>query len=317
MPEVYSGIYKIACTTNHKVYVGSSTDIRRRWNSHRGKLRRGTHENSYLQRAWKKYGESAFVFSVLEHTTALALQETVWITRLRADHRRYGFNILQVAYAATGWHPTKQQLQRFKRAVAKTWIITTPRGRQLTVKNLRTFCRKHKLQYATMIRIAQGKLLQTAGGWTCRKSDMSEKEWKRLRTRIAPGRGWVCTSCEGMSFSVRSLQAFCRRHNLQVDCMRRVAFGSQREHRGWTCRVATTPLKEWQQTQPPRIRRGYYWDVTLPAGRHVRIRSLNQFCHEHNLDSSTMSKIARGTLQQHHGYSCSRVTEDGYATLES
>lgn len=59
------GIYAITCTANGRVYIGSSLRIEKRWGEHRQSLRRGCHRNPHIQRAWKKYGESAFEFSVL------------------------------------------------------------------------------------------------------------------------------------------------------------------------------------------------------------------------------------------------------------
>jgi group I intron endonuclease len=60
------GIYKITNTVNGKIYVGSSVDTVGRFNVHRSDLRANKHGNSYLQNAWNKYGESAFVFEVIE-----------------------------------------------------------------------------------------------------------------------------------------------------------------------------------------------------------------------------------------------------------
>lgn len=61
-----SGIYAITNVVTTKMYIGKSKSIRRRWSDHRYKLRKGAHENKYLQRAWDKYGESVFSFVILE-----------------------------------------------------------------------------------------------------------------------------------------------------------------------------------------------------------------------------------------------------------
>ena len=61
-----SGIYQIVNTVNGKVYVGSAARFRTRWATHRSLLRKCTHGNEHLQRAWNKYGEASFDFSVLE-----------------------------------------------------------------------------------------------------------------------------------------------------------------------------------------------------------------------------------------------------------
>lgn len=60
------GIYIIRNTVTDKLYIGKSVDIKKRFNTHKHNLRNGRHCNKYLQRAWDKYGESAFEFCVLE-----------------------------------------------------------------------------------------------------------------------------------------------------------------------------------------------------------------------------------------------------------
>lgn len=61
-----SGIYKIVNKVNGKYYVGSSNDIRKRWNNHKSNLRRKNHKSPHLQSAWNKYGELNFDFVIVE-----------------------------------------------------------------------------------------------------------------------------------------------------------------------------------------------------------------------------------------------------------
>ncbi len=58
------GVYAIVCS-NGRQYVGSSTTIVKRLQTHRRVLRQGRHPNRHLQRAWDKYGIGAFQFRVL------------------------------------------------------------------------------------------------------------------------------------------------------------------------------------------------------------------------------------------------------------
>lgn len=60
------GIYQIVNTVNGKRYVGSAVNFASRWRLHRHHLRTGKHHSVALQRAWNKYGESAFDFTILE-----------------------------------------------------------------------------------------------------------------------------------------------------------------------------------------------------------------------------------------------------------
>ncbi|HEY0955800.1 MAG TPA: GIY-YIG nuclease family protein [Roseateles sp.] len=59
------GVYVITNATNGHFYVGSSVRVGRRAWTHLNHLRRGNHHSISLQRAFDKYGEQAFSFSLL------------------------------------------------------------------------------------------------------------------------------------------------------------------------------------------------------------------------------------------------------------
>jgi len=61
-----SGIYRIKNKISGSCYVGSAQDLNGRWRSHKHSLRHKKKSPPKLQRAWDKYGETAFEFSVLE-----------------------------------------------------------------------------------------------------------------------------------------------------------------------------------------------------------------------------------------------------------
>ncbi len=60
------GIYSITNTVNGKRYFGSSANVWGRKRQHIHSLRKGTHRNAHLQSAWNYYGESSFVFALVE-----------------------------------------------------------------------------------------------------------------------------------------------------------------------------------------------------------------------------------------------------------
>ena len=66
MPNNFaSGVYTIQNKVSGNVYIGSARKFTRRFMQHRSSLRGGYHQNSHLQQAWDKYGESAFEFKIL------------------------------------------------------------------------------------------------------------------------------------------------------------------------------------------------------------------------------------------------------------
>jgi group I intron endonuclease len=75
-------IYKIINTVNGKFYVGSTTNTRERFRTHRNRLRGNRHHASHLQAAWNKYGEAVFVFHVIQEVPegeSLQAAEDVWL----------------------------------------------------------------------------------------------------------------------------------------------------------------------------------------------------------------------------------------------
>lgn len=90
MEELKSGIYKITCLKNGKVYVGQAKNIEERWKEHIRCLVGKYHHNIHLQRAWNKYGEKHFKFDIVELTNELDEREIYWIEKL--DTFKNGYN---------------------------------------------------------------------------------------------------------------------------------------------------------------------------------------------------------------------------------
>ena len=121
------GIYKIINVVNNKFYVGSAVNFSRRKSRHFSELRNNRHNNSKLQNAWNKYGESAFVFVEVELVKDKALLlavENVWLK----EHvgKDYCYNIGVDAVAPTlGWSGEKSPTWGRKRTpeelVAQSW----------------------------------------------------------------------------------------------------------------------------------------------------------------------------------------------------
>lgn len=75
------GIYKITCIPENKVYIGSSSNIKKRWQRHIRTLNDSTHHNHKLQIDWDCYGDEYFTFEVLEQTNDLIDKERYWLDR--------------------------------------------------------------------------------------------------------------------------------------------------------------------------------------------------------------------------------------------
>ena len=105
-----AGIYQIKCRGNGKIYIGQTIDLDRRRYDHLRNLRRGTHHNHYLQRAFNKYGENSFEFSVLQECSMEELDkaEKDWITKFDSTNPLIGYNL------ESGGNPGKEVSEETK-----------------------------------------------------------------------------------------------------------------------------------------------------------------------------------------------------------
>jgi group I intron endonuclease len=89
------GIYKITNTISNKIYIGCASNVRTRINGHLYDLRKDKHNNSYLQKAWVKYGEESFIFEMIEECdiTKLHAKEHYWVNKLNCLDRSIGYNL--------------------------------------------------------------------------------------------------------------------------------------------------------------------------------------------------------------------------------
>lgn len=87
------GIYSITNIINNKRYIGQSKNIYKRWSKHKSELRNNKHANQHLQTAWNKYGESCFIFEVLEECSVddLDTLERQYIAKYKANDRNFGY----------------------------------------------------------------------------------------------------------------------------------------------------------------------------------------------------------------------------------
>lgn len=83
MTNINSGIYCIENIINGKKYIGQTINFDKRWKSHTSKLNRKKEHNSFFQNSWNKYGESSFIFYILEKCckSNLDKKERFWIKK--------------------------------------------------------------------------------------------------------------------------------------------------------------------------------------------------------------------------------------------
>jgi group I intron endonuclease len=91
------GIYCITNIITNKVYIGSTVNLHRRCLAHKRDLRQNNHHSPKLQASWNKYGEAAFIFTVLVECMKdnLVELEQIFIDKFEASTK--GYNVFSVA----------------------------------------------------------------------------------------------------------------------------------------------------------------------------------------------------------------------------
>jgi group I intron endonuclease len=133
-----TGIYKIINVINNKVYIGSSSNILKRFNEHKSYLRKNKHPNYYLQCSWNKYGKDNFEFHIVEecYEDILVDREDFWMRYYDSMNRDKGYNLVladrhdiseetrnKMSLARIGktpWNKGKKLSEETKKEISKT-----------------------------------------------------------------------------------------------------------------------------------------------------------------------------------------------------
>lgn len=101
------GIYKIENLINHKIYIGQSVEIEKRWQKHLS-----AKDDFVIHRALHKYGKENFSFQIIEECNLLDLdkKEKYWITYYNSLVPN-GYNMIQGGSNGAGFAKGKKVLQ--------------------------------------------------------------------------------------------------------------------------------------------------------------------------------------------------------------
>lgn len=108
------GIYQIKNLINNKIYIGSSTNIDKRWNNHIYKWLKNTHPNLHFQNAFNKYGIENFIFEILEiveDVNLLIEREQFYIDDLKPQ-----YNIRLIAESNIGFKHSEETKKNMSEA---------------------------------------------------------------------------------------------------------------------------------------------------------------------------------------------------------
>jgi len=226
-----SGIYRIINTINNNSYIGSTSNFKNRFCSHKGKLMRREHPNPHLQSAWNLYGEDVFRFDILLYCSVADLE---LYEQLLIDSIKPNYNIRVVAKSNRGMKSSE---------LTKRKIGDSLRGRKQTpvaIENSR-LARVGKpilkLRGVVVPKERRDKISKTLMG-----HPVSTKVRERLRSLFTGTPNYKnaktyygIVSPNGCIYeSVTNLTQFCKEHGLSQGLMSKVVRGERHHHRNWT-----------------------------------------------------------------------------------
>lgn len=206
-----SCIYAILNICNGMYYIGSATIAHKRFAKHRSLLRSGKHENTHLQSAYKKYGESNFVFIIIEICSKLVvlIKEQSFIDQFNAASNSVGYNVCPVSGSRLGTifsdeykkamserlrkihleNPeiakragikrrgrrlSNEHIEKVVCGCSKNFSLISPGGMVFTGTNRASFCREHGLSKAAISQLINGKYpCSKYKGWSINRQDVN------------------------------------------------------------------------------------------------------------------------------------------------
>ena len=122
MHTIKSGIYKITCLANCKIYIGSAFCLSNRMSTHKYTLKNNKHKNKHLQNAWNVYGEESFLFETLEiveNKKLIIEREQFYLDLYKPYNRNFGFNKAKIAGNTSGIKPSLETRLKQSEAAKK------------------------------------------------------------------------------------------------------------------------------------------------------------------------------------------------------
>jgi group I intron endonuclease len=237
-----SGIYCIKCIPAQKCYIGSSSDLHNRQRDHYAKLRIGKHRNPHLQSAFKKHGEHAFIFEVLElcDKSALIEREQYYLDTLQ-PFAPNGFNIALHAHTPTHTPEVCQRISKSHKGIkpddnARAKMRIAKLGKQRSSHSQET---KDKIGVGNKDKVRSPELrahlsikLKGRPG-TMTGKHLSQEQ--RAKVSESGKKDYIITAPDGTVYHVHGLVDFCMAHHLHPGHMASVAAGKRNAHKRWKC----------------------------------------------------------------------------------
>jgi group I intron endonuclease len=297
------GIYLITNVQNSKVYVGSSINIKARWDIHLKHLRTGKHGNHYLQRSYNKYSEEAFKFEIIEEVDCVDRDDTLydreqyWLDYYRELLGRENvYNMGEIAKSPNrGRHPSEEAIEKYRESSRNR--VWTDEARANISKGLtgRKLSEEHKKKIGINSRNRPKESNERAGRKN--KEHYNDPEFYE-NCRIKSCKTWEgIISPTGEIYSpIEDLKTFCECFDLNYLAILHVLSGEKKAHRGW--RSVTNP--DIEEELP-------FYTFEHTDGTVEEFTNIAVFCRKYNIKHENIRAIIKGKQKTCKGWRLIKV----------
>lgn len=242
------GIYKIICTVNNKIYVGSAKNLRIRKRLHFSHLSAGKHKNAHLQAAYNLYSKEVFEFIVIEYVddfNELLTREQFWLDETKCYDNSIGFNICRIAGSSLGIKRTDEFKNKIRihnqnrtpeiKQKVKAALKAANSGKPSWNKGLKMWEDKQAPKANLGRKFPNRKLTVEGYMKRCEANRRPRSNsYHETRSFISSKVYFFNTPDSQVDLKIENLSKFCERNGLNKTRMYQVANGNERHHHGWT-----------------------------------------------------------------------------------
>jgi len=323
------GIYKIKNIVNGKCYVGQSIDIRNRIKKHIIELKSNKHNNQYLQYSWNKYGESNFIFEIIETCSPeeLFFKEGYWINEFKSLNKNFGYNV-EIVDATLGkkicsdetkdkiskslkgrvpWNVGIKASQESREKMSKSQkskIFTEEHRKNLSISR-----KKRVISEETKRKISNSK----KGMPSVFKGKKHTEESRRKMSNALKGKKMSIDTRKKLSKSLKGKNTWKKNTTLSEETRKKISKSLLgRKHTEESKRKMSISQKK----NPPMLGKTHSketrakisknqektFSLLAPNGEIVTFTNMKLFCIENNLDDGSLNKVFHGKRKKHKGY---------------
>lgn len=187
-----TGIYEIRNIHNGNRYIGSATRIDGRWRDHKRSLGRNNHHAIAMQRAWNKYGESAFEFSKL---LICSKENLIMYEQAFFDFYSPAYNSAPIAGSQIGYRHTEISRKKMSASRRKDFSPMKGRSHSDEAKAKMAAANSGVVQSQETIRQRMETILSRHGKHPAKRK-FTERDIRQMRARMAAGEPAVTLCAE-------------------------------------------------------------------------------------------------------------------------